>query len=300
MEKSKTIEATRRKPTSNTRNSSKKESKPAIYTPKKNDLFLPNISPQNNSILKEIYTNKELHGPLYLFTENQKEKEKELKKRMLKPKRKHFKYSYINQHYNEDKNLFKEIQEFNVFNSEDAKIRDLMKQFYDKSNKKSQNKLNRRKVALNKLYNISPEYDSLFQDAKKRKRLNLDEYQNNILTSVSVGSMGKEKIMDLVQNFNNLKQECDSVKPLPPINLRIIEDHVYNQNKVNKINVKKMRLREFLEQSNEPKDEFEEEEKLIKSIKSYKVLPKFKRNKNYDFLPSYLRESLNKNLKFHL
>ena len=112
--------------------------------------------------------------------------------------------------------------------------------------------------------------------------------------------MGKEKIMDLVQNFNNLKHECDSVKPLPPINLRIIEDHVYNQNKVNKINVKKMRLREFLEQSNEPKDEFEEEEKLIKSIKSYKVLPKFKRNKNYDFLPSYLRESLNKNLKFHL
>jgi hypothetical protein len=300
MEKSKTIEATRRKSTSNNRNSSKKESKPAVYTPKKNDLFLPNISPQNNSILKQIYTNKELHGPLYLFTENQKEKEKELKKKMLKPKRRRLKYSYINQHYNEDKNLFKEIQEFNVFNSEDAKIRDLMKQFYDKSNKKSQNKLNRRKVALNKLYNISPEYDSRFQDAKKRKRLNLDEYQNNILTSVSVGSMGKEKIMDLVQNFNNLKHECDSVKPLPPINLRIIEDHVYNQNRANKINVKKMRLKEFLEQSNEPKDEFEEEEKLIKSIKSYKVLPKFKRNKNYDFLPSYLRESLNKNLKFHL
>ena len=299
MEKSKTIEVTKRISTSNTRNSSKKVSKPANYTPKKNDLFLPNISPQNNNILKEIYANKELHGPLYLFTESQKEKEKELKKK-IKPKRNHFKNSNINQHYNEDKNIFKEIQEFNVFNSEDAKIRDLMKQFYNKSNRKSQDKLNRRKVALNKLYNISPEYDSLFQDARKRKRLNLDEYQNNILTSVSAGSMGKEKIMDLVQNFNNLKYECDSVKPLPPINLRIIEDHVYNQSKANKINVKKMRLKEFLEQSNEPKDEFEEEEKLIKSIKSYKVLPKFKRNKNYDFLPSYLRESLNKNLKFHL
>ena len=299
MEKSKTIEATRRKSTSNNRNSSKKESKPAIYTPKKNDLFLPNISPQNNSILKEIYTNKERHGPLYLFTESEKEKEKELKKK-INPRRKYAKYSYIKQPNNEDKNLFKEIQEFNVFNSEDAKIRDLMKQFYDKSNKKSQNKLNRRKVALNKLYNISPEYDSRFQDAKKNKRVDLDEYQNNILTSVSAGSMGKEKIMDLVQNFNNLKHECDSVKPLPPINLRIIEDHVYNQNRANKINVKKMRLKEFLEQSNEPKDEFEEEERLIKNIRSYKVLPKFKRNKNYDFLPSYLRESLNKNLKFHL
>jgi hypothetical protein len=299
MEKSKTIEAKKRKKSPNIRSSSKKESKQAIYTPKKNDLLLPNISPQNNSILKEIYTNKERHGPLYLFTESEKEKEKELKKK-ISPRRKYAKYSYIKKPNNEDKNLFKEIQEFNVFNSEDAKIRDLMKQFYDKSNKKSQNKLNRRKVALNKLYNISPEYDSRFQDAKKRKRLNLDEYQNNILTSVSVGSMGKEKIMDLVQNFNNLKHECDSVKPLPPINLRIIEDHVYNQNRANKINVKKMRLKEFLEQSNEPKDEFEEEERLIKNIRSYKVLPKFKRNKNYDFLPSYLRESLNKNLKFHL
>ena len=287
MEKSKTIEAKKRKKSPNIRSSSKKESKQAIYTPKKNDLLLPNISPQNNSILKEIYTNKERHRPLYLFTESEKEKEKELKKK-INPRRKYAKNSYIKQPNNEDKNLFKEIQEFNVFNSEDAKIRDLMKQFYDKSNKKSQNKLNRRKVALNKLYNISPEYDSRFQDAKKNKRVDLDEYQNNILTSVSAGSMGKEKIMDLVQNFNNLKHECDSVKPLPPINLRIIEDHVYNQSKVKKINVKKMRLKEFLEQSNEPKDEFEEEERLIKNIRSYKVLPKFKRNKNYDFLPSYL------------
>jgi len=300
MEKSKTIEAKSNRSSEKIKKSSKKESKQAIYTPKKNDLLLPNISPQNNSVLRNIYINKELHGPLYLFTEDQKAKEKELRKKMINPKRKRYKYSHIRQLNNEDKNLFKEIQEFNVFNSEDAKIRDLMRQFYDRSNKKSENKLNRRKVALNKLYNITPEFDSRFQDAKKHKRLDLDDYQNNILTSVSVGSMGQEKIMDLVQNFNNLKHECDSVRPLPPINLRIIEDHVYNQNKANKINVKKMRLKEFLEQTNEPKDEFEEEEKLIKSIKSYKVLPKFKRNKNYDFLPSYLRESLNKNLKFHL
>lgn len=300
MEKSKTIETKSMKSSDNIRKSPKKELKHSIHSPKKNDLLLPNISPQNNRVLREIYTNKELHGPLYIFTETQREKEKELRKRILKPKRNQFKYSNIKHNNNEDKNLFKEIQEFNVFNTEDAKIRDLMRQFYDKTNKKSENRLNRRKVALNKLYNISPEYDFRFQNAKKRKRLDLENYQNNILTSVSAGSMGQEKIMDLVQSFNNLKYECDSVKPLPPINLRIIEDHVYNQSKANQVNVKKMRLKEFLEQSNEPKDEFEEEEKLIKSIKSYKVLPKFKRNKNYDFLPSYLRESLNKNLKFHL
>ena len=49
MEKSKTIEAKKRKKSPNIRSTSKKESKQAIYTPKKNDLLLPNISTQNNS-----------------------------------------------------------------------------------------------------------------------------------------------------------------------------------------------------------------------------------------------------------
>ena len=104
--------------------------------------------------------------------------------------------------------------------------------------------------------------------------------------------------MDLVQNLKNLKYECDSVKPLPPINVKIIEDHIYK--KSNSKSVKKMNLKEFLQHTNEPKDEYEKEQRIIKNLKSYKVLPKFKRNKNYDFLPSFLRESLNKNLRFHL
>ena len=104
--------------------------------------------------------------------------------------------------------------------------------------------------------------------------------------------------MDLVQNLKNLKYECDSVKPLPPINVKIIEDHIYK--KINSKSVKKMNLKEFLKHTNEPKDEYEKEQRVIKNLKSYKVLPKSKRNKNYDFLPSFLRESLNKNLRFHL
>ena len=100
------------------------------------------------------------------------------------------------------------------------------------------------------------------------------------------------------QSFHNLKYVCGCVKPLPHINVKIIEDHVYKKN--NSKSVKKMNLMEFLGQSNEPKDEFEKEERIIKNLRSFKALPKFKRNKNYDFMPFYLRESLNKNLKFHL
>ena len=173
-----------------------------------------------------------------------------------------------------------------------------MLQFYEKERKKKISKLHRRKIALNRLYDISIESNNRIMEAKKFKSLNLEDYQENILTSIPVKSMGQGVIMDLVQSLQNLKHECDSVKPLPPINVKLIEDHVYKKN--NAKSVKKMSLKEFLGQSNDPKDEYEKEQRIIKNLRSYKVLPKFKRNKNYDFLPNYLRQSLNKNLKFHL
>ena len=173
-----------------------------------------------------------------------------------------------------------------------------MNQFNEKVNKRRENKIIRRKDALNKLYEISSQCSRNMIEAKKCKTLELEDYQENILSSMPAKSMEQGGIMDLVQNLKHLKNECDSVKPLPPINIKIIEDHVYKKN--NSKSVKRMNLKEFLEQSNEPKDEYEKEQKLIKHLRSFKVLPKFKRNKNYDFLPEYLRESLNKNLKFHL
>jgi hypothetical protein len=192
-----------------------------------------------------------------------------------------------------------DMYDFNVFYSQDEIIKNLMNQFYEKVNKKKEeNKISRRRDALNKLYQITPECNYNMNEAKKFKSLDLEDYQKNILSSMPAKSMEQWGIMDLVQNLKHLKHECDSVKPLPPINIKIIEDHVYKKN--NSKSVKKMKLKEFLEQSNEPKDEFEKEQRIIKNLRSFKVLPKFKRNKNYDFLPAYLRESLNKNLKFHL
>ena len=260
-----------------------------------NKLIFPTIATRNK-VLTEIYRNKNLHGPLFFYSEEQKERE--MNKKFLSPKRNKFSQLKMRRNYNE--NLFKEINEYNVFNTEDNQMKNLMIQFKERYNKLKVDKLKRRKIVLNKLYDLPPEFDDIIKKAKKFKTLDLENYQGKILTAMPVESIGKVEIMNLVSKLNVLKSECDSVKPLPPINIKIIEDHVYNKNKEEIKNVKKMKLKEFLKQTNEPKDEFEKEEKLIKNIRSYKVLPKFKRNKNYDFLPGYLRESLNKNLKFHL
>jgi len=246
----------------------------------------------NHPILKEIYKNKQEHGPLYFFSSEQK---KVPKPKVNKNKR--YVNSYIKM-YELEQRENNETQEYNVFNAQDKIIKELMSKFYEKRDLTKVNKLNRKKNALNKLYDITPEYKERLLDAKKIKTLDLEDYQKNILTTIPSQTIGEGGIMDLVQNLKNLKYECDSVKPLPPINVKIIEDHIYK--KSNSKSVKKMNLKEFLQHTNEPKDEYEKEQRIIKNLKSYKVLPKFKRNKNYDFLPSFLRESLNKNLRFHL
>ena len=256
-------------------------------------LFFPIIK-NNNSVLNRISKNKEENGPIYLFTSEQK---KVQRPKVNKNKKKNIVQSYI-KIYELGQSKSNETQDYNVFNAQDKKIKDLMVQFYEKEKKKKISKLHRRKIALNRLYDISIESNNRIMEAKKFKSLNLEDYQENILTSIPVKSMGQGVIMDLVQSLQNLKHECDSVKPLPPINVKLIEDHVYKKN--NAKSVKKMSLKEFLGQSNDPKDEYEKEQRIIKNLRSYKVLPKFKRNKNYDFLPNYLRQSLNKNLKFHL
>ena len=254
-------------------------------------LFLPIIK-NNNSILNRIYKNKEEHGPIYLFTSDQKKVQRPKVNKNNKAVQSYLKL------YELQRKQSDETQDYNVFNDQDKKIKDLMLQFYEKQRKKKVSKLIRRKNALNHLYDITPESKNRIMEAKKFKSLNLEDYQENILTAIPAKSMAQGVIMDLVQSLNILKSECDSVKPLPEINVKIIEDHVYKKN--NSKSVKKMNLKEFLGQSNEPKDEYEREQKIIKNLRSYKALPKFKRNKNYDFLPNYLRESLNKNLKFHL
>ena len=267
------------------RSRSRKQSK--LFSMRK-IINLPKIENQNH-ILNEIYKNKKLHGPIHVFTEANKNYKKP-KGYSSKPN-----FSYLNL----DESSNKKSQDYNVFGNEDQKIKDLVKKFREEMKERQIGKLIKRKNALNKLYNITPEYDLKMKEARRFKSLDLDEYQKNILSSVPYNCIGKNEILDLVDTFKTLKNECESVKPFPSINIKIIRDHIFKKNK-NQKSDKSMRLRDYLNQNNKPKDEFEKEQKLIKEMRCFKFAPKFKRNKNYDILPNYIREALSKNLKLHL
>ncbi len=266
------------------RSKSKKQSK--LFTMRKK-VNLPKIEVQNN-ILNEIYKNKKLNGPIHVFEGSDKKFQKP-KVYKSKPDFSYIKMYELNNH---------QTQEYNVFGKEDEIMKDIMLKFKEELKVKRISKITRRRNVLNKLYNITHESEQKMKLAKSTKNLNLEEYQKNILSSVPYNCIGKNEILDLVDTFKTLKNECESVRPFPPINIKIIKDHVKKQN--HQKSVKSMRLRDFLNQNDKPKDEFEKEQKEIKHMKCFKFNTKFKRNKNYDILPIHIRESLKKNLKLHL
>jgi len=267
------------------RSRSRKQSKLFSIRKKVN---LPKID-KNNHILNEIYNNKKIHGPLHLFTES----EQKFQKPRGYKSNKNFSYLKL------DKNANLKSQDYNVFGYEDEQIKELMNNFRQELKQRKISKLIKRKNALNKLYNITPQYNIKMQEARRFKSLDLDNYQKKILSSVPYNCIGKNEILDLVETFKTLKYECESVKPLPAINIKIIKEHILKKNKTEKSD-KEMRLKDFLNKNREPKDEFEKEQKIIKDMKCFKVPPKLKRNKVYDILPNHIREALTKNLKLHL
>ncbi len=185
-----------------------------------------------------------------------------------------------------------EKDKFNVFSNEDHIIKDLMTQFKEKNEKDKIPKLIRKKMAFNRLYNITDDAIERLKNVKKRKKLyNLDQYQENILKAVDVNSVDQGEIIKLIQNLNEIKIESDNVKALPPINIDIIKDHVYKK----KILPKKKNLKQLIK-IRLPLDEFEKEERLIKSLKSFKSHPKRRRNKNFDIMPQYIRDIFSKNV----
>lgn len=186
----------------------------------------------------------------------------------------------------------KDKKDYNVFSNEDHIIKDLMTQFREKNEKDKIPKLIRKKMAFNRLYNITESSMEQLKNVKKnKKRYTLGEYQENILKAVDVNSVEQSEIMKLITNFNEIKRESDNVRALPPINIDIIKDHVY---KKKKIEPKKKNMKEIMKKR-EPLDEFEKEERLIKSLRSFKSVPKKKRNKNFDVLPQYIRDIFAKN-----
>lgn len=260
------------------------------YYPKTHRTVLPKlkINP-TESLVSFVKTKKEQNGSLFITDS----------KRIRCPNHRKNKKIFTIKKPEEIHEDVKEINDYNVFNNEDNFIKDLMKKFYNKALRQKP-PLERRKLALNKLYDITPEITERVTEAKHRKYLSLENYQSNILDAVNNReTLSRGKLFDLVQEFNDLRAESDSVKPLPKINVDIIEEHVrIKGNSESKNKKKKISLKELLKlKSNEPKDEFEKEERLINSIKNFKLIPKKKRNRNLDNMPYYIRELFSKKNK---
>ena len=182
---------------------------------------------------------------------------------------------------------------YNVFSNEDHMIKDLMTQFKERNAKDKIPKKIRKRMAFNRLYNISERSIAQLKNVKKsKKKYSLAEYQENILKAVDVNSVEQGEIMRLIQNFNEIKIDSNNVKALPPINIDIIKDHVYNERK--RLLLKKKKMKDLIVKK-DPLDEFEKEERLIKSLKSFRSVPRKRRNKNFDILPQYIREIFDKN-----
>ena len=194
-----------------------------------------------------------------------------------------------------DKFLIKDVEEkdeYNVFLNYYHLIKNLLNQFKEKNEKDKIPKIIRKKMAFNRLYNITEGSSEKLKDVKKsKKKYSLEEYQENILKSVDANSVDQGEIMKLIQSFNDIKIESNNVNALPPINIDIIKDHVYKKKPVKP---RKKNLRDIMKRQ-EPLDEFEKEERLIKNLRSYKSVPKRRRNKNLDILPQYIRDIFAKN-----
>lgn len=202
--------------------------------------------------------------------------------------------TFITDFYNKKNN--NEKNDYNVFSKEDNLVKDLMAQFRKNNIKDKIPKIRRKKIAFNKLYGITNESREKIKKIKLSKnKYTLEKYQSKMLKVIDTNSMEQSQIMTLIQNFNDLKNETNNIKALPPINVKTIRDHIKNR----KIDNKNKSIKEIMNNTVESLDEFEKEQKMIKIIKSHKSQHKNNRNKNFDILPEYIRDIFNKKLNYH-
>ena len=154
----------------------------------------------------------------------------------------------------------------------------------------------RRKRLFNKLYGFSDEYLDMYERAKRKKYLPLEEYQQNILNAfTSVNDVDKDHFSALSDKFRDIREEAKTIEPLPPINCSIIYKHSIKEEREKKQKIKgPLNLKVSLQKKKE-KDEFEKEMESIAKHRS-KIKPRYM-NKNLKLLPQYIVEELSKKLK---
>ena len=100
--------------------------------------------------------------------------------------------------------------------------------------------------------------------AKRKKYLTLKDYQSNILKAYSFNEKNSDKsINQLSKRLDELRKDMKSVSPFPKINIKKIINHIKNKPKKKKI----VSVKSYINQVNEPLDDFEKEEQLIYSLR---------------------------------
>ena len=256
----------------------------------------------SKNIFKLPYNKNDLSKSSVFITNNNHYSQNPLKKykSQISPKKNSFNKTNTNNHiYNTTyKNTYNNINnKIKIFDNEDDFIRSLMMQFIPKQEEKKQTRIDPKVKTLNKLYGIMKNQKNSLNSAKKKKYLPLEQYQHNILFAFTENNtnIDHDGFIELVQSMKRIREDTESITPLPPINIKSIYKHVFKQSKAKKL--KKMTLKEFLNKGNEPKDEYEKENMLIKRINRNKHFFFRKRNKNFDLLPPHIKELFDKRLK---
>ena len=181
-------------------------------------------------------------------------------------------------------------------------------------------KLSMSQRAKNKLSKVY-KYENYFMKNKERvinsKDVDLEQYQENLL-KLSGNTFCKDNMVRLYTELKNLRNNTETIKPLPPINFPALIRYTVEKNKINLINSshrrggknkinnikEKMRSKYNTWSSDNDVDEYEKELQLIKksnkSGKYYKyVNPNYQKYEmqKYALLPEYLVESLMKRKK---
>jgi len=123
---------------------------------------------------------------------------------------------------------------------------------------------NKQRNKLNKIYGITSAYINKLNAAKRKKYLTLKDYQSNILKAYSFNEKNSDKsINQLSKRLDELRKDMESVSPFPKINIKKIINHIKNKPKKKKI----VSVKSYINQVNEPLDDFEKEEQLIYSLR---------------------------------
>jgi hypothetical protein len=91
----------------------------------------------------------------------------------------------------------------------------------------------KRRKLFEKLYGITPEFQNAYENAKKKKHLPLMSYQNSMLNVYGKKNVERERFIDLSTRLKQIRDNALMVKPLPPIDFKIIYEHSKNEMKSN-------------------------------------------------------------------